>query len=323
MGHSHRHGEACDHGHDHHRHDHSGHSHTPAVTDDNERRVFLVMVITGLFMAVEAAGGFFAGSLALLADAGHMLTDTAALFLSWFAFRMGRRPADIRRSYGYHRFQILAAFANGLALFVIAGWIVLEAFGRLWTPQPVMGVPMMVIAGLGLIVNLVGFKILSAGDKHNLNVRGAALHVMGDLLGSVGAVAAALIIIATGWTPIDPILSVIVALLILRSAWSVVRQSSHILLEGAPDGIDAARIGAALGDVDGVIDVHHVHAWSLNSERSIVTLHVVLEDAADHNTALAAINGVLISKFGIEHATIQTERGARACDAAMDRSDHR
>ena len=313
-------GKHHDHNHDHEEsdgHDHESghnHSHTPTVTLTNERRVFWVMVLTDGFMVVEAAGGLLSGSLALLADAGHMLTDTAALALSWFAFRMGRRPADPKRSFGYHRFQILAAFANGITLFAIAGWIVIEAIGRLLHPVEVQGVPMMTIAAIGLLINVVGFWILSRGKKENLNIKGAALHVMGDLLGSVAAITAAAIILWTGWMPMDPILSVLVAILILRSAWAIIKQSSHILLEGTPDGMDAARIGVALSEVPGVVDIHHVHAWSLTNERPVVTLHVVLDDTADHNTTLDKLHKILKERFAIDHATIQIERGNNICE---------
>ncbi|MCE7887024.1 MAG: cation transporter [Alphaproteobacteria bacterium PRO2] len=300
--------------HDHHDHDHSheGHSHVPAVSLSNERRIFWVMILTGGFMAVEIIGGLLSGSLALLADAGHMLTDTAALFLAWFAFRIGNRPADPKRSFGYQRFQILAAFANSLALFAIAGWIVVEAIDRLFNPSEIHGLPMLSIAIMGLLVNIAGFWIMSRGEKGNLNIQSAALHVMGDLLGSVAAIIAAVIILGTSWTPIDPILSVLVAILILRSAWTIIKQSSHILLQGTPEGLDPARIGAALGDIEGVTDVHDVHAWSLTNERPVVTLHAVLDEAADYNTALNKINAVLKENFGIEHATIQIERKERS-----------
>jgi cobalt-zinc-cadmium efflux system protein len=293
-------------------HSHECHSHAPAVSTGNERRVFRVMILTGGFMAVEVLGGLFSGSLALLADAGHMLTDTAALFLAWFAFRIGNKPADPKRSFGYYRFQILASFANSIALFAIAAWIVIEAVNRLFNPSEIHGLPMVSIAALGLIVNIAGFWIMSRGDKHNLNIQSAALHVMGDLLGSVAAIVAGAIILWTGWTPIDPILSVLVAVLILRSAWAIIKQSSHILLQGTPEGLDPARIGAALGDIEGVTDVHNVQAWSLTNERPVVTLHAVLDEAADYNATLQKINSVLKEKFGIEHATIQIERKERS-----------
>jgi cobalt-zinc-cadmium efflux system protein len=279
------------------------------VTADSERKVFWVMLLTGGFMLAEVAGGLVSGSLALLADAGHMLTDFASLALAWTAFRLARRPADSRRSYGWHRVEVLAAFVNGLTLFAVAGWIVVEAVERFLDPVAVIGQPMLIIAVLGLLVNALGFWILHRGGGENLNVRGAALHVLGDMLGSVGAIAAALIILWTGWTPIDPILSVVVALLVLRSAWAIAKDAGHILLEGMPDGLDAARIEAVAKAVPGVLDIHHVHAWSLTGERSMVTLHAVVEDAANQNEVVASINSVLEQRLGVGHATVQVERG--------------
>lgn len=314
MSHAHPHapGQSCGHDHSHdHGHDHD---HAPTVTSDNERRVFFVMVLTIGFMIVEAVGGLWAGSLALLADAGHMLTDSAALLLSWLAFRMARKSPDPLRSYGYHRFQILAAFANGLALFIIAGGIVVAAILRLFQPAEIMGLPMMVIAATGLVVNIAGFWILSRGEQDNLNMRSALLHIMGDLLGSVAAIVAAGIIMATGWVPIDPILSVLVSLLILRGAWTVLRKSGHILLQGTPDGIDAARIGAAVSDIPGVTDVHDVHAWSLTDERKVLTLHAVIAPTSDQPQMMKAIQALLKERFAIEHATIQLEFSAADCD---------
>ncbi|WP_328702991.1 cation diffusion facilitator family transporter [Arenibaculum pallidiluteum] len=290
------------------------------MTADSERRVLWAMVLTGGFMLVEVIGGVLSGSLALIADAGHMLTDFASLAMAWFAFRLGRRPADRLRTYGYHRFQVLAAFLNGISLFAISAWIAVEALGRLFDPVEVLGGQMLVVAILGLSVNLAAFWILHRGGGENLNVRGAALHVLGDMLGSVGAIAAALVILWTGWTTIDPILSVAVVLLILRGAWRVTRESAHILLEGTPSGIDAASVGAAVRQVPGVVDVHHVHAWSLTTERPVVTLHAVIDEDADQNGAVAAINGVLQTRFGIDHATVQVERGA--CAHAPDCHGH-
>jgi cobalt-zinc-cadmium efflux system protein len=283
------------------------------VTSANERRVFWVMVLTSGFMIVEAAGGLLSGSLALLADAGHMLADSAALTLAWFAFRIARKSPDPKRSYGYHRFQILAAFANGLALFAIAAWIIIEAALRLANPVEIEAGPMMAVAAMGLLVNIAGLWILSRAEQDNLNIKGAALHIMGDLLGSGAAIAAAGVILITGWMPIDPILSVLVSVLILRGAWGLVRRSSHILLQGVPEGIDAARIGAALGDISGVTDVHDVHAWSLTNERPIVTLHAVMEQGADQTEVLHEIHSVLRLRFGIEHATVQLEYSSIEC----------
>ncbi|QQP88909.1 cation diffusion facilitator family transporter [Skermanella sp. TT6] len=299
----------------HSHHDHGGghghaHAHAHAHSHShNERRLLLALLLTGSFMVVEAAGGILAGSLALLADAGHMLTDTAALALSWYAFRVGRRPATADRSYGQHRFQVLAALINGATLIAVAAWIVLEAAERLLDPVPVMGTTMLAIAAAGLAVNVAAFLILHGGDQRNLNMRGAALHVLGDLLGSVAAIVAAGVILWTGWTPIDPILSVLVALLILRSAWALVARSWHVLMEGTPEGLDIDRLSRELADaVPGVADVHHVHAWSLTPDRPLITFHASLAAGADHDEVLRRLRQELAHRFDIEHSTIQLER---------------
>ncbi|MDX1399379.1 MAG: cation diffusion facilitator family transporter, partial [Oceanospirillum sp.] len=221
------------HSHDHSCHSHHGHSHAPEVSGANERKVLLSFFLIFSFMIVEVIGGLISGSLALLADAGHMLTDAAALALAYAAFRFGRKAADTKRTFGYLRFEVIAGFINAITLFVIVGWILFEAWERFSEPQPVLAGPMMAVAIAGLVVNILVFWILTRGDSEHVNIKGAALHVMGDLLGSIGAVAAAVIIHFTGWTPIDPILSVVVSLLILRSAWVLLAKSLHILLEGA------------------------------------------------------------------------------------------
>nr|WP_137114907.1 cation diffusion facilitator family transporter [Azospirillum argentinense] len=306
----HDHGDGHKHGHEHsHAHGH-GHAHTATVTADSERRILLVLLLTAGLMVVEVVGGVLSGSLALLADAGHMLTDAAALALAWLAFRLGRRPSDRRRSFGYHRLQVLAAFVNGLSLFLLSAWILWEAAQRLMEPQPVLGGTMMAVAVLGGLGNLAGLYILHRGDRENLNVRGAALHVLGDLLGSVAAVVAAGIILATGWTPIDPILSVLVALLILRGAWEVVRQSAHILVEGTPVGIDVDELRSALHEaVPAVTDIHHVHVWSLTAERPLLTMHAVVPPGTDRDAVLRDLVETLRRRFGIGHATVQVETG--------------
>ncbi len=259
-------------------------------------------------MVVEVVGGVLSGSLALIADAGHMLTDAAALALSWFAFRMARRPADPRRSYGYHRVQVVAAFVNGLTLVAITVWIVIEAANRLFAPVAVEGMMMSVVAALGLVVNIFGFWVLSRGEQ-NLNLRGAAVHVLGDLLGSVAAVAAGIIILVWGWLPADPILSILVAGLILRSAIGIVRESGHILLEGTPSEQDPDEIAASLADIPGVEDIHHVHVWQLAENRPLVTLHATVPWGADRDRALADIKQALADRFGLDHATVQIESG--------------
>lgn len=292
------------HGHQHKDlHGHSGHSH-----GSGEVRIGVAALLTGLFMFAELVGGLVSGSLALLADAGHMLTDFASLALAWYGFRLAKRPADWKRTYGYDRFSILVAFVNGLALFVIAAWIVMEAWERINQPQEVLGGLMFWVATGGLVVNLLSFWVLHHGDQGNLNMRAAALHVMGDLLGSVATIAAAVVILSTGWTPIDPILSVLVALIILRSAWIVVAQSAHILLEGAPAGIDTREIKRNLeASFPEIADVHHVHAWSLNEERTMVTLHARATDGGAPEEIARRIKDHLHKTFGVGHITVEVE----------------
>jgi cobalt-zinc-cadmium efflux system protein len=301
-----------------HGHDHD-HGHPRHVL--NERSVGLAALLTGTFMIVEIVGGALAGSLALLADAGHMLTDFASLALAWLGFRLTRRPADWRRTYGFDRFAVLVAFVNGVSLFAIAGWIALEAWHRLATPVTVLGGPMLWIATGGLAVNVIVFFLLRAGDRHNLNIRAAVLHVVGDLLGSVAAVVAAVVILTTGWTPIDPLLSLVVALIILRSAWRVVADSGHILLEGSPAGLDSRALGDDLRTaLPFVLDVHHVHAWSISQERPMVTLHACVADDTDSAVAIREIKRRLAQRFRITHATIEIEYGACGDDAAAHRA---
>jgi cobalt-zinc-cadmium efflux system protein len=270
-------------------------------------------LLTGSFMFAEVIGGIAAGSLALLADAGHMLTDFASLSLAWFAFRLARRPADWKRTYGFDRFQVLIAFTNGLALFVIAGWIVYEAADRLMGTPHVSGSIMVIVASLGLLVNAACFFLLQGADRENLNVRGAAIHVLGDLLGSVAALVAGGVIMLTAWTPIDPLLSVLVAAIIVRSGWHVVSASAHILLEGAPKELDTRKIGPDLVvNVEGVDGVHHVHVWSITQSRRMVTLHALVCETTDSDKVVKDIKARLKEKFGLDHATIEIEHEACA-----------
>ncbi|MBT8092604.1 MAG: cation diffusion facilitator family transporter [Gammaproteobacteria bacterium] len=280
-----------------------------SANDSNQRRVMIALVLTGSFMLIEIAGGIISGSLALLADAGHMLTDTMALGLAAMAFHVSRRPPDGNLTYGYQRFQILAAFVNGLSLLAIVGWILFEAARRFLTPREIMGETMLVIAVAGLMVNLISFIVLHTGEKENLNIRGAALHVAGDLLGSVAAIVAAVVIIYTGWMPVDPLLSVAVAGLILRSAWTLVRRSAHVLLEGAPEWLDVdsmqQRIVEQIAAVDGI---HHVHIWGLTPQQLILTMHVTLNEAvASQSDVIRRIKEILKEDYGVEHSTIEVE----------------
>jgi len=281
-----------------------GHAHDERIS---ERRLIWAMALTGGFMLAEVVGGILSGSLALIADAGHMMTDLGALGLAHAGMRLGRRPADARRSFGYRRLEVLAAFANGVVLLVLTLWIGLEAGLRLFDPVPVAGGAMLTIALFGLSVNIAAFALLRAGARHNIGMAGALAHVLGDLLGSAATVLAAAVIVATGWTPVDPILSLGVAALILRSGWDVLRRAGHILLEGTPEDIDLAEIARAATGLNGVAGAHHVHVWSLTSGRRIATLHLQLAPGAAPAEAMAAVRAMLRTRYEIEHSTIELD----------------
>ncbi len=294
-----------------HGHDHN-HFHSVGVNAKNESRMAFAAILIGVFMVVELIGGIISGSLALLADAGHMMTDFAALSLAWLAFRMARRPADWKHTFGFDRFSVVVAFVNGLSLFFIAGMIVWEAFQRIGQDVTVMGRPMLVVATLGLIVNIIVFFIIISGDKENLNIRSAALHVMGDLLGSVAAIGAAIIILLTGWMPADLIMSVLVAVIILRSAWYVVLESGHILMEGTPEGLDRRTISADMHEhFSQILHVDHIHAWSISQERPMITLEAIIDNDSSIEGTAKAIKTRLHDRFGVEHATVEVRRERR------------
>ncbi|TDN64867.1 CDF family zinc transporter ZitB [Scandinavium goeteborgense] len=286
------------------------HSHAPSPQADNgnARRLRLAFLITAGFMVIEVIGGLFSGSLALLADAGHMLTDAAALLFALMAVHFARRPPNSRHTFGWLRLTTLAAFMNAIALVLITVLIVWEALVRFRHPQPIAGATMMVIAVAGLLANILSFWILHRGsEEKNLNVRAAALHVLGDLLGSVGAIVAAIIILTTGWTPIDPILSILVSCLVLRSAWQLLKESVNELLEGAPGSLDIAALKRGLRrEIPEVRDVHHVHIW-LVGEKPVMTLHVHVIPPHDHDGLLDKIQHYLEHNYQIAHATIQME----------------
>jgi cobalt-zinc-cadmium efflux system protein len=273
------------------------------------RRVTIALVLTGTFMVVEVVGGILSGSLALLADAGHMLTDTMALALAAVAFQVSKRPADTTLTYGYQRFQILAAFVNGISLLFIVGWILYEAVNRFIAPREVMGETMLIVAVAGLVVNIISFTVLHGGDKDNLNISGAALHVAGDLLGSVAAIVAAVVIIYTGWMQIDPILSIAVAILILKSAWVLVKRSAHVLLEGAPEWLDIDTMREHLiGKIPEVASIHHVHVWGLTPQDLMLTMHVCVSTQPENPTdIIRRVKAQLREEYGIGHSTIEIE----------------
>lgn len=270
-------------------------------------------------MLAEIVGGVLSGSLALLADAAHMFIDAMSLFLAWLAFKLANRPADRTRTYGYSSFPILAAFTNGISLFFVVAWIGIEAIQRLHSPHSeVLPVPMLVIAIVGLFVNLIVFKILHGAEHQNLNVRGAMLHVLGDMLSSIAVVAAAIVIMLTGWVAIDPLLSFLVALIILRSAWSLIKDIAQVLLEGVPDPIDVDEIAQDLNSrFDVVEDIHHVHVWTLAQGRYLLTLHARIKEDAELDSVITKIQDRLKSAYGVSHSTVQIELRRCSDDVAI------
>jgi cobalt-zinc-cadmium efflux system protein len=271
-----------------------------------------VLVLTGLFMVVELAAGLWSGALALVADAGHMLTDVGAIGLSLFTAMLARRPADPRRTYGLLRTEILAALINGAALFGLSAWVVVEAVGRLSTPHPIHSGVFLAVALLGLLVNLIALRVLHAAQHGSLNVRGAYLHVLGDALGSVGALVAALLVRFTGWTVADPLVSILLALLILVGAWRLLRESTTVLLEAVPGHLSLEEVRRRMLQVEGVSAVHDLHVWTVTSGVIAMSGHAVVPELHAHPVALAGLRRELAG-LGISHATIQLEV-ADACE---------
>ncbi|MBE0580884.1 MAG: cation transporter [Devosia sp.] len=299
-------------------HDDHDHSHAPAVNAANERVVLIGFLLTAGFMLAEIVAGLLSGSLALIADAGHMLTDAAALLLAWAAFRFGRRVSDGKRTFGYMRLEVVAGLINAVTLFALVGWIVYEAIQRFMTPHEVLAGPMFVVAVLGLVVNIVVFLVLARGDKEHVNIRGAMVHVLGDLLGSVAAIAAAVTIWLTGWMPVDPILSVLVSLLILRSAWTLFRNSLHILMEGTPGNVVIEDLSKALvAQVPGLEAVRHVHVWSITSGKPVATLEIALAPGGDVAVVTRAVKRTLRADYGITHSTVEIVWGADGASCAL------
>ena len=293
------------HGHNHHGHHDHGHDHFRSA---GRKALLTVLAITGTFMLVEFVGGWLANSLALLADAVHMLTDVAAVALSLFAMSVARRPATPAKTYGYLRMEILAALINGAALIVLSLFIFYEAFQRFRSPAEIESGLMLGVAITGLLVNVVAALLLHRSAGHSLNVRGAYLHVLGDLLGSVGAVTAAIIIMTTGWVQADPLISILVGCLILVSSWRLVRESVDVLLEAAPRHIDLAEVHQAMRDVPAVEDVHDLHVWTLTSGYLAMSGHAVVSDPTQNQRVLEEIYHCLRDRFGIQHVTVQIEQ---------------
>lgn len=318
-GHEHGEHDHADHdGHGHADHDHEGHSHAPTVGAGNEHVVLIGFLLTASFMVAEVIAGLLSGSLALIADAGHMLTDAAALLLAWAAFRFGRRASDGKRTFGYMRLEVVAGLINAVTLFALVAWIIYEAIQRFMTPHEVLAGPMFIVAVLGLVVNIVVFLVLARGDQEHVNIRGAMVHVLGDLLGSVAAIAAAITIWLTGWMPIDPILSVLVSLLVLRSAWKLFRNSLHILMEGTPGNVVIEDLSKALViQVPGLDSVRHVHVWSITSGKPVATLEIVLVEGANAAAVTSAVKQALRADYGITHSTVEIVWGKHGSGCAL------
>jgi cobalt-zinc-cadmium efflux system protein len=292
--------------HAHGRHHGQAHDHRSA----SRRALGTVLALTVGVTAVEVVGGFLTGSLALLADAGHMLSDTFAIGLALVALTLAERPSTPRRSFGFQRAEILAAFVNGLTLVLVSGWIAWEAVQRFRDPPEILGGWMLAVAAVGLAVNVVAAGILLRSATESLNVEAALRHVVADVLGSVGVLAAALVILLTGWTTIDPIVSLAIALLIVASAWSVLRDSTAILMEQTPSGIDADQVARAIVEVPGVTSVHDLHVWRITSGFDALSAHVLVGRGEDCHGLRQDIERVLADRFGITHTTLQVDHDA-------------
>ena len=296
-----------------HAHNHGDHATDVKILG---RAFFLI----ASFMVVEVIAGIYSNSLTLIADAGHMFLDATALGLSWWAARISARDADHSLSYGYHRFQVLAAFLNGITLVALVIWIAFEAVSRLFNPESMIPIPALIVATIGFIVNVIAFQWLH-GASDTTNVRSAALHVLGDLLGSAVAIAAALCVYFFNWLYADPILSLVIVVILGRGAYRVLKESTHILLEGVPDGIDLAEIKRELSRaIPNVVEIHHLHAWALTAEKPLLTLHAQVAEQDHVQEAVTDIKRILNASFGIDHSTIQIELGD--CPDHTDHDDH-
>jgi cobalt-zinc-cadmium efflux system protein len=294
------------HGHGHHGH----HHHFEESREGNKKGLAIALLITTGIMLLEFFGGILTNSLALLSDSGHMLSDASSLFLSLVAIWFATRPPSPNKTYGFYRFEILAALFNGTTLFVIAAFIVWEAYERVLQPPTVASGSMMMIASVGLLANLISaWALMRKGDvKNNMNLRSAYLHILGDALGSVGAIIAGLLMLLFSWYVADPIISVVVALLILKSAWGVVKHSIHILMEGTPITIDQQEVKTMLDEIEGVMDVHDLHIWTITSGLDTLSCHILIEDHMEGQVILQQAIDKIKDKFKIEHTTIQIEK---------------
>lgn len=294
----------------------SGHSHA-ALPGQNERPLWIALILTTAFLVAEIVGGILTNSLALISDAAHMFTDSAALAISLAAIRIGKRPADSERTFGYYRFEILAAAFNAILLFLVAMYILYEAYQRLNNPPEIQSGTMLLVAAIGLVVNLISMKLLSSGKDDSLNIKGAYLEVWSDMLGSIGVIIGALVIRYTGWAWVDSVIAVGIGLWVLPRTWTLLKASMHVLLEGVPEGLGIEEINEAIAGLPGVASVHDLHVWSITSGKASLTVHVVQsEDVADPQALLIAIRELIANKYDIHHATVQIE--TIPCEQAIE-----
>lgn len=294
----------------------SGQTHNQGRPSSQKIRVIsAALILTFIYMIAELVGGLVTNSLALLADAGHMLTDVAAMSLTLGAIWFGSRPATAKKTFGYYRLEILAAFVNGIALALLSIWVIYEAVERWRTPPQIEGVTMSAIAFGGLIVNIIAAKLLHSGHKHDLNIRGAFLHVIGDLLGSVAAIVAGLLIVGFGWLWADAASSILISLIIIYGAWRLIVDSVNVLLEGTPAHIDLTAVENALRETDGVGGVHDLHVWTISSGIEAMSAHISHDDRVSHSDLLVAVRQRLHEQFGIDHLTIQMETMSHETEA--------
>lgn len=296
-----------------HGHNHHNHNHSHATPQDHSKRLWWALGLTSTFLIIEVIGGLITQSLALLSDAAHMFTDTAALAIALAAIQIAKRPADQKRTFGYHRFEILAAAFNALLLFIVAFYILYEAWQRISQPPEIQSAGMLGIAAIGLGINLLAMYLLVGGQKDSLNVKGAYLEVLSDAVGSVGVIIGALVIMFTGWLWVDSLIAVAIGFWILPRTWILLRDSLNILLEGVPANVDLGKISADLMQLDGVQSVHDLHVWALTSGKSSLTAHLVVPEA-DTEQVLLAARELLAHDHQLHHATIQCER--TPCDMA-------
>lgn len=298
------------HGHDHGEGGHGGHDHTAGASS---RSLTIALALTGTFLVAELVGAWYFNSLALFSDAAHMFTDAAALAIALAAIRIGRRPADDKRTYGYRRFEILAAAFNALLLFAVAGYVLYEGIKRFVEPQEVQSLGMLAVAAAGLIVNLISMRVLAGGKDDSLNVKGAYLEVWADMLGSLGVIGAAILIYFTNWSWVDPVVAIAIGLWVLPRTWILLRDTSNILLQGVPRGVDLAAVRASIAGVNEVAEVHDLHLWSIAGSDLSLTAHVVLRQGSVADTVRLAVSKKLKAQFDISHATLQMEAHGERC----------